>query len=89
MKNKCPNCGKPNCVSSCAINNAEIYGSQIAKVNCKHCQAPLSVTLIRKVTIENILIGNFTTDDWGEPSNPIKVFTDPNDSDTVTESKQV
>ena len=68
MKNKCPNCGKTDCVPDIAFVWTERYGHEgINKVHpaCVHCGKVLDVYLKRSITVEAVdLAPKNTQSDW-------------------------
>jgi hypothetical protein len=67
MKNQCPNCHK-KCISEKAILNAQ---NKVHKVACMHCRIPLWIKFIYTPDIDNIDIGDFEIDDWGNLCTPL------------------
>ncbi|MDH5664689.1 MAG: hypothetical protein OEY10_00125 [Nitrosopumilus sp.] len=58
MENKCPHCGKENCILSQAIDNVEFYGSAYFHLPCIHCKKMIHVGLARKVDLHHISASN-------------------------------
>ena len=67
----CPRCHKPNCYAGVAHQNAEAYGGRVFRLACLHCQAPLLVDISRITVVNNIRLGQFDEDDWGNSTKLI------------------
>jgi hypothetical protein len=54
MINKCPYCGKNDCVRQCVWSNAEHYGSTGGTLPCIHCGRVIKVSVERKVVLKSV-----------------------------------
>jgi hypothetical protein len=54
MKDKCPHCGKTNCVKEVCFNNVENYGSSSFHLPCLHCGKMIRVSLSRVVKLNYV-----------------------------------
>jgi len=59
-KDNCPHCGKNNCVTECAYNNADAYGSKTFNLQCVHCGKPIVAVIHRYVKLERVEKGDHT-----------------------------
>lgn len=57
MKNKCPWCGKTNCVRSVVFNNVEQYGrsgSNFHSLPCLHCGKMIDVRIEKVMKVDSV-----------------------------------
>lgn len=63
MINKCPYCGKPNCVSQKVWANVEHYGSTGGTLPCIHCDKIIKVFAVREVILKSVTKSDVKRDD--------------------------
>ena len=54
MINKCPHCGKNDCVKYVCFENVLNYGSSSFDLPCKHCNKMITVNIERCINVTRV-----------------------------------
>jgi hypothetical protein len=64
MKNdRCPYCGKKDCVEEIAYDNASNYGSDNYKLACVHCGKPIYASIHRITVCRFVMKSDHSAED--------------------------
>jgi hypothetical protein len=64
MKEKCPHCGKGDCIPEVAYTNTEMYGGSFHTVRCLHCNKLIDVCMSRIVKLQSMKKSEKKQADW-------------------------
>jgi len=64
VKDKCPYCGKKDCIPQVAFTNAEIYDQGSYIIKCNHCKGVLSTHISRITRLDSIEKSNSKVTNW-------------------------
>ena len=62
--NKCPYCGKENCIPEVAKTNVECYGSNQFNVDCIHCGKRVWTRIERYSIVRDVRVSTAKSSDW-------------------------
>jgi hypothetical protein len=63
--NRCPWCGKKDCVPEIVFDHDDRYGGGFAHAYCVKCNSPITVHTVRIVRVCEVSKGDHLYDDWG------------------------
>ena len=70
-KNQCPVCRRKGCVPEVAFYNTDTYGGGSHRITCIYCDSALIAIMHKEVIVDEISVGKFDIDDWGNKCIPI------------------